>query len=229
VRRPPAIAVPQKGGRRQTLFGIAPPTSVRSRRRRLPPWTHTRSPCVRGRRWAHAESYRYAPDPERSLLRVLMLPDAKDGPSGSLQHGIGLPIARAVAVELRAPEIAVERWAGRVHWAAVPEAAVNEHRELQPRKYEVGGPSEARHGSRGHPEAETKFVGSRSNCQLRRGIPWPVSNHRTPDGRGRCPRAWWRRPWLLGRGSQLATTAHPHMMPPNGAPLLCLRVTSTSL
>lgn len=68
-----------------------------------------------------------------------MLPDADDGPSGLLQRGVGLPIARAIPVEFRAPEVTVECWTGRMLGTAVPEAPVDEHRKTQPREDEVRG------------------------------------------------------------------------------------------
>jgi len=77
-------------------------------------------------------------DSPRGFGGRFVLPDSDDLPSGGLERGIVGAIASDVARELRLPEADVRLRMGRVFGAAVPEAAVDEHRHARGSEHEVG-------------------------------------------------------------------------------------------
>lgn len=60
-----------------------------------------------------------------------MLPDAEDGPAETAQGAVHLPVAGPVGGVLVAPELRITLGLDEVPRAAVPKAAVHEHRGLQ--------------------------------------------------------------------------------------------------
>ncbi len=81
-----------------------------------------------------------------------MFPDAQYAPSFCAKLSIHPAITSHVAVELRFPEVEVAFWAILMLRAAMPEAAVNEHRKLDLREGEVWSPN---HGVMSSPANDT--------------------------------------------------------------------------
>jgi hypothetical protein len=77
-------------------------------------------------------------DPVRGHVRVLMLPQALDGPAGLAESSVVSPIAIDIGGELRQPILAVAVGHRAMLGARVPEAPVDENSELQPREHDVG-------------------------------------------------------------------------------------------
>jgi hypothetical protein len=80
-------------------------------------------------------------DPQRATWGValdLMAPEADDRPTGSLEsHGL-LAVAFDVPVDLRVPVVDVAGWPAAALRTSMPKAAIDEHRELEAGKREVG-------------------------------------------------------------------------------------------
>lgn len=67
-----------------------------------------------------------------------MLPEAKHEPSCTLKRRGVSGVASPVAFELRRPVRLVRAGQSTVHWTLVPEAPVDEHRDLSPSEDDVG-------------------------------------------------------------------------------------------
>jgi hypothetical protein len=71
------------------------------------------------------------------LVHRLVLPEAQDGPPGSVQRVAHETIATFITVELRSPVVRVSVRHVPVLGAAVPEAAIDEHGNLLAREHDV--------------------------------------------------------------------------------------------
>lgn len=76
-------------------------------------------------------------DPIRGNLGVFVLPNPNRDPAARTKNCIGLGITESVSFDLLIPEGRVADWQRAVVGAPMPEAAVNENRNLGPRKHDV--------------------------------------------------------------------------------------------
>lgn len=72
-----------------------------------------------------------------------MFPDADRDPSGLLECCIGITVAADVRLDLLAPELRVALGPCPVGWAAVPEAAIYEDRDLRAAEHHIASPAKA--------------------------------------------------------------------------------------
>src|SRR3954449_12536487 len=77
-------------------------------------------------------------DPLRRRGRRLVLPDPHDRPALGREARVRVAVARDVSLDLRPPEVRVVARPRTVLGAAVPEAAVDEHRDLRAGEDDVG-------------------------------------------------------------------------------------------
>ncbi len=126
--------------------------------------------------------------PQGGLLDVLVLPYADDAPPVLSKATVGVSVSLDVHRDLLGPE-------GRIHGrgcvmsrTAVPETAVEEHRDPLTGEDQICGPGEGLDRPSVDPVAEPKLVDSRTKAQLRSRIPMPVGLHRSPGASRTCPR-----------------------------------------
>lgn len=85
------------------------------------------------------------PEPTKDLLGdqvwVLVLPDSDHGPAGGCEGRVVPPVPVSVASKLCGPVEAISLRAGAMVGTSVPEAAVDENRELGSREDDVGADS----------------------------------------------------------------------------------------
>ena len=93
-----------------------------------------------------------------------------------------------IPVDLVGPELRVGRGDGVVLGAAVPEAPVEEDRDLRRREDEIGGATKPRQRPRRDTVAKTQAVDGRSQRQLGFGVPAAVGTHASARLRRGCPR-----------------------------------------
>lgn len=72
---------------------------------------------------------------------ILVLPDAHDCPSGLGETPVGISIALAIPLDLRAPPLGIRRRPRHVQRAAMPEAAIDEDCYPRPAEHQVGPPT----------------------------------------------------------------------------------------
>jgi hypothetical protein len=115
-----------------------------------------------------------------------MLPEPSDGPSQRPEASRRAPIARLVPQELRPPVPRVEARNGPMSRARVPEASVDEDRQSEPRKQDVGPRVAAASEADAHifAEAEADPMQGRADGHLWSGVAARVSSHHGA-GRGR--------------------------------------------
>ncbi|HEX6666985.1 MAG TPA: hypothetical protein VF081_10375 [Solirubrobacterales bacterium] len=91
----------------------------------------------------HLSGYRLS-----RCLRVSVLPEPQNHPTGLLKLFVGIAIPDLIRSELLLPEGAVGLWHGAVLRATVPKTTVNEHRHLETREDDVRTAATSRqHGS----------------------------------------------------------------------------------
>lgn len=73
-----------------------------------------------------------------------MLPDAHDQPPRCREAAVGVSVAIYGALQFVGPPCGVVLWRYRMLGAAVPEAAIDEHRDAHRGKHHVGTPPDAR-------------------------------------------------------------------------------------
>lgn len=78
-------------------------------------------------------------------IRVLVFPDSNDGPPGLTKSAVRIPVSPAILEDLLAPELGVGLRPGSVLGTTVPETAIHEDCDPKTRKYDVGGPPNARY------------------------------------------------------------------------------------
>jgi hypothetical protein len=106
-----------------------------------------------------------------------VLPEPENPPSSRSKQAIVLTVARHVSVELLRPPVLVQCRAGGVQRATMPKASVNEHGEVELRKYDVGL---APHSLQRPPMDEVSKSGPKqlaSNGQLQAIVPALVGLH----------------------------------------------------
>jgi hypothetical protein len=85
-----------------------------------------------------------------------MLPDSDNGPAGHFKLTVGVCVALTVASDLRLPIPIVDPRLVAVVWAAVPEAAIDEHGHARTREDDIDGPAQPVKGPTMDEIAETK-------------------------------------------------------------------------
>lgn len=73
-----------------------------------------------------------------------MFPNANHGPSSVLKHAICVAIALHVLVQLAGPPLPVRGWRSAMLGASMPEAPVDEHRDVCLGESDVSAPTYAR-------------------------------------------------------------------------------------
>jgi hypothetical protein len=76
--------------------------------------------------------------------RILVLPEPENPPPSRRKQAVALAIAGDISVELLSPPFLVQGRAGRMQRATMPKASVNEYREAEPGKHNVGLPPPSR-------------------------------------------------------------------------------------
>jgi hypothetical protein len=114
-------------------------------------------PWASGVGWPWCDRLRAAPENAKNMLdrlvNRLMLPDPHHRPACLLECGCLSPIALTRTADLGLPERPIGHWHLAMFRAAVPEAAIDEHRHASPRKDDVRSYSLA---SGNHPEILAK-------------------------------------------------------------------------
>lgn len=127
--------------------------------------------------------------------RILVLPGSHHQPAGLTERYIVAPVTGNVGSKLGAPPIGVRLWSHCVLWASVPEAAVNEDRDLRPSQCDIGA-------TRKVPQVdavpEPSAVQLAAESQFRPGIPSSETGHEAANRRARCR---WRVAGACGLGS----------------------------
>lgn len=85
-----------------------------------------------------APSYDFLEYAARCCVYVFVFPDADDEPAGLGQSFVGVSIASHVSIELLRPPLCVSFGRGFVLGAAVPKAAIDEHRNFGGAEDDVG-------------------------------------------------------------------------------------------
>ena len=83
----------------------------------------------------------YPSDLVGCLSGCLVFPDANDGPSRSIQSGIGIAVADHVGGKFVDPPLGIVAWRGGMNRAAVPETTVDVHGYFAAWEYDVGAPT----------------------------------------------------------------------------------------
>lgn len=114
-----------------------------------------------------------------------MLPNSNDLPASLRKTPIGVPVSSLVRFELLAPELGVVLGPGRMLWAPMPEAAIDEDRH--PCRPEDDVRTTSNVGQHGPVDAVTKAGGVQGAPQpdLSRGVPSPRPRHALTDRLGR--------------------------------------------
>lgn len=126
-------------------------------------------------------------DPQSSLKRILMLPDAQHLPSGCSEPLVGVGISALGPAYLFSPVLGVRLSDVAVPGASVPEAAVEEDRHLWAAKHQVCRSPQLwqRAGCDTVPQPEC--VDSAPQCHLWSGVTATVRSHDRSDSVARCP------------------------------------------
>jgi hypothetical protein len=80
-------------------------------------------------------------DPIGGLDGVLVLPHSDDSPAGVGKAPVGVSIALAIPLDLRAPPLGIRRGPRHVQRAAMPEAAIDKDCYPRPAEHQVGPPT----------------------------------------------------------------------------------------
>jgi hypothetical protein len=123
-------------------------------------------------------------DQVRSDHRVVMLPDAEYGPAGFTQHRVNLSVTTNVSINFGNPIIDIAAWLPIVLRAPVPEAAVDEHRDLCANEHHISRTANTGDWAPRNPITKAAPVQHRSESQLRLRVPAPISLHRLAGRRG---------------------------------------------
>lgn len=118
-------------------------------------------------------------DDLRDCIRILMFPEAEHSPSGIAQKVVCLAIALDVPLQLRQPIVGVALGQARMLWTPVPEAAVDEDRNLPLREHNIRSASPPER-SEIYSVPHTRGVDSASHSGLRLRVAPAVGEHRTP-------------------------------------------------
>lgn len=116
-------------------------------------------------------------NPSRGGIHFLMLPDPHGRPAARCQKPVCFGIPRLVAGDLVGPVPRVCLWRVAVVGAAMPEAAVNEHRYPAVREQDVSCAPKIRQRPPVYEEAESLRVQGTSESQLGRRVPGPLRTH----------------------------------------------------
>ena len=124
----------------------------------------------------------------RGFAWLFMLPHPYHGPTQGLQTGISVPISRYVSEYLGSPPRGICLWPCTVHWARVPEAAVNEHTNSKAWKHHVHSSAAAWHSAL-DPVAQPQRSQLAAKVQLTRRVASPRRLHSLAHRRRRGVRS----------------------------------------
>jgi len=113
------------------------------------------------------------------LIEVLMFPDPQDSPSRFFKDVIRLRVSLHVSSQLRLPPFLVRCGHRAVFGAAVPEAAIYEHRNTLAGEHDVRLSAEPGQGCTIHPKPKASSVESTPQRHFRRRVSSGLSAH--PD------------------------------------------------
>jgi hypothetical protein len=122
------------------------------------------------------------------LLRRDVLPDAQDCPPGGSQQRVCLDVALPVALDLLRPVEGVRLGDCVVVWTPVPEATVQEDRQVRCWEDHVGGPSYGLDGSTVNEVAQSTTVDGSTKREFGARIASAIAPHARADACRRCPR-----------------------------------------
>lgn len=129
-------------------------------------------------------------DTNGGLGRVLMLPYTEHTPASLGEQAISLKVAFPVTDDLLSPVIGVRLRHGVVLGAAMPEAAVEEDRDLCPGEHQVSGTADRRKRADGNSVPQAECVGGPSKSEFGPGVTSFVGLHAlTYAGTGRSGRS----------------------------------------
>ena len=122
------------------------------------------------------------------LSWVFVFPESKNGPTGLGQFMVRIAVSSLVAINFGGPVWSIGFRLNIVCWASMPEAAVEEDRDVKPRKHDVGCPPNCGDGPCGYPEPQTHTVDSRTQRLFRSSVTTSAPKHSKPYSLGRRPR-----------------------------------------
>lgn len=99
-----------------------------------------------------------------------MLPESRDLPSGLRQALVRVSVASPVRRELLAPPGAIGVWFRAMHWAAVPETAIDEDGDFLFRKHDICPAPRLRDRTHIDSVTHTESVEGRPDSHLRPGV-----------------------------------------------------------
>jgi len=106
-----------------------------------------------------------------------VLPEAQNGPTEVVEMLVGLPVALDVAGQLGRPPFLVRHGVCRVRGAPVPEATVNEDRDMRPGEEEVCAATRKARDRVVDAEPEPATVQLPAEEELRFGVPATLPGH----------------------------------------------------
>ena len=116
-------------------------------------------------------------------LWLLVLPHANDRPARFRELAVGVVVTLPVARDLRTPEAFIDLGRAQMLGTAVPEAAIEEDRDLGAGEYDIGRTAQRRDRPGIHPVTQTESVYRRAQCTLWPGIATAVGLHYSSGGR----------------------------------------------